>query len=565
MLTQFSNRFLDGRVQYLFRWLLWSILLASTMAAPATASFFDDVGYTQLVSELGPALPTGKGVGVTQVEASSAGSYAPNVDGSEFVGKTFHFISGDSKTSQHANGVARQIYGDTQSMAPGVTQIDLWNAAHWLQSGFLKTAAVAPPATERRQVQNHSWVGSMSSRRATIDALRRLDGAIARDGFTAVVGMDNGDSATLPDLLGQTYNTISVGRTDGHHSHGNTVLDGTGRSKPDLVAPSPTTSSATARVSSAAALLIDAADGSDAARPETVKAILLAGATKDEFAGDWMRTPTRPLDTVHGAGELNIDRSYHITASGRQSGGDRSKVGVRGWDYRQTAAGGVRYFFDVPAGETLSEWSAVLTWNRSIADTATIGFSPSSSVPNLDLALYAADAWTVGRELDVSASRVDNVEHIYFNEQLGLGRGLGPGHYAFEVRGPSGEDIDYALAWYGELPTLVGDMDLNGLLDYDDIHPFVTAIVNPAAYEAAYGVSGTIRGDVNANGLFDFDDILAFMDHLQVLAVTASLDSVPEPSTWALTWALACPLILSLGTRRTALSFEGSASDERTA
>jgi len=66
---------------------------------------------------------------------------------------------------------------------------------------------------------------------------QRLDYAIVRDGFTAVVGVNNGDSTTLPELLSQSYNTISVGRSDGKHGHGLTVLDGQGRIKPELVVP----------------------------------------------------------------------------------------------------------------------------------------------------------------------------------------------------------------------------------------------------------------------------------------------------------------------------------------
>ena len=69
-----------------------------------------------------------------------------------------------------------------------------------------------------------------------------------------------------------------------------------------------------------------------AARP--IKAILMAGATKTEFAGfvepstgrrqslepatlRTDRTPTRPLDDIFGAGELNIFNSYLMTVGGR--------------------------------------------------------------------------------------------------------------------------------------------------------------------------------------------------------------------------------------------------------
>ena len=97
----------------------------------------------------------------------------------------------------------------------------------------------------------------MSTQSGSINALRRLDYAIVRDGFTAVVGVDNPTEpgSPLPELLSQAYNTISVGRSDGLHGYGLTFLDGSGRVKPELVAPEVSSSRRTARVSSAAALL----------------------------------------------------------------------------------------------------------------------------------------------------------------------------------------------------------------------------------------------------------------------------------------------------------------------
>ena len=69
--------------------------------------------------------------------------------------------------------------------------------------------------------------------------------------------------------------------------------------------------------------------GTDGARSEVIKAMLMAGATKGEFANwidpttglvnPWNRTQTRPLDDVFGAGELNVYNSYLIGIGGKQS------------------------------------------------------------------------------------------------------------------------------------------------------------------------------------------------------------------------------------------------------
>ena len=80
------------------------------------------------------------------------------------------------------------------------------------------------------------------------------------------------------------------------------------------------TSFSTAMVSSAVVLLRQAANlqGGAAVRPETLKAVLLAGATKEEFPG-WSHTVTTPLDPVFGAGELEISNSWFILAGQGQA------------------------------------------------------------------------------------------------------------------------------------------------------------------------------------------------------------------------------------------------------
>jgi hypothetical protein len=74
---------------------------------------------------------------------------------------------------------------------------------------------------------------------------------------------------------------------------------------------------------------------------------------------------------------------------------------------------------------------------------------------------------------------------------------------------------------------LVGDMDLNGRLDMDDLDDFLLGLTDPAAYEAAYRVPASLRGNTDfvtfspTTNLFfsdldlDYDDISRFVGHLR--------------------------------------------------
>ncbi len=533
----------------------FTVVAAVTLAAVACpgatvcAGFRDDVGYTQLQDELGAALPTGAGIPVSQIEAPDDGNYAPNTASSEFDGKYFLFQSGSSGTSTHANGMAQRFYGNSISTAPGVTDVHLYNADHWLGSGSLNVGLTGEPLLETQRIQNHSWVGKLASTADSIEALQRLDFAIQRDGFLALVGTDNNSSQDdLPELLSQSYNTLSVGRTDGNHSHGLTSLNGPGRVKPELVAPPPfeSASRATARVSSAAAMLLEAAQGTQAVQPEVMKSILMAGATKDEFGTNWVRkppsNPNRPLDDVVGAGELNIYRSYHILDAGRQAANNAATVAAMGWDFRQADSDGQFYFFEVPEGRRMTEFSAILTWHVDVEDGDDgSAFIPAVSLQNLDMMLYASSGFSATTLIDSSTSQVDNVEHIYFNEPLGIGQSLGPGQYMLEVASAAG-DVDYGLAWLSTLQIVMGDMDWDGDLDFDDAQYFIAALQDAGAYEAVFGVSPSEQGDFDGDSDFDFDDIAGFVSLLTTQfgqATVAARISVPEPSSALLAIAAA--------------------------
>jgi hypothetical protein len=411
-------------------------------AINVTASVKDDIGHTQLASELGGSLPTGTGITATQVEAPQAGNHMPDKSHAEFAGKTLTNRSGPpTNASTHATGVGRRYYGNATSIAPSINTVDNYETGNWVGAGALRVGPPnLDPLVETNDVQNHSWVGSSSE---AVAANRAIDFVVRRDGVSVVVGLGN-TATPLPDLLGQNYNGITVGRTNGIHSSGTTTLDGSGRTKPDIVAPASQSSFAVPIVSGAAAMLLETATTNpvltNAVKPECIKAILLAGATKEKCYS-WDRTHARPLDETYGAGRLNIYNSYFILAAGEQKAGGATNVADIGWDFGSvTATTTSRYFFAVDSSNVMTRLSAILTWNRIITDNDPgVLFDPIPITNNLSLRLYTASNYVPITCIDWSTSSVDNVEHVYQ-------KGLYGGQYLLEVAGDS--SADYALAWH---------------------------------------------------------------------------------------------------------------------
>jgi hypothetical protein len=345
-------------------------------------------------------------------------------------------LDGTTGSSGHATTVATNYFGNTASQAPGITTIDAYQADDYINN------YVVTLAQETRDVQNHSYIGYESDQGAAEALLRRFDYIIDRDDYVSCMGLNNGSSTTVPQIWGYSYNGILVGLTSGNHSNANEPqYEGAGRIKPDIVAPMSATSWATPVVSSSAALLIDHARNeglADAEHSQVVKALLMAGATKDEFGGAWNNTETQPLDATYGAGELNIYNSYHILDAGQFDASNTSLAETRGWDYGTSGASAAQYFLDVPAGYELRDVSALVTWNRDVYGDALW------SMADLSLSLQDATGFIPGTTLTTSDSPVDNVEHIYLDS-------LGSGRYVFEVNSAGGYVADYGLAWMGTL------------------------------------------------------------------------------------------------------------------
>ncbi|MFV2069194.1 MAG: putative Ig domain-containing protein, partial [Pirellulales bacterium] len=61
---------------------------------------------------------------------------------------------------------------------------------------------------------------------------------------------------------------------------------------------------------------------------------------------------------------------------------------------------------------------------------------------------------------------------------------------------------------------LVGDMDIDGDVDFDDIGAFVMGLSDPSGYTSLFGVPAELYGDTDQDGDIDFDDIDSFIDLL---------------------------------------------------
>jgi hypothetical protein len=512
-------------------------VVLSLCAGGAQADWMSDMGFTQLKAELGSNMVTGAGVSVAQVEAEDgSGNFMPDQTYSDFLGgavKTITQISqtGSGGVSSHATSVGYCLYGNS-NMSPGITTVDVYEATDFL-NGQLKYKysgpAPAPALSMTERVANFSWIGTEGSTGSDTQALRRFDYLLSQNHILATIATNNGSSSTIPTLLTSAYNGITVGRADAQDAHGYTSIDVAGRIAPDIVASGPlstATSFTTPMVASAATLLYQTADlysNLSAARnqPEVIKAVLMAGASKTQCP-NWTRTPTQPLDTTYGAGELNVYNSYNLLKAGQYAASSSATVNNAGWDYANVTSGSNRYYYFNLTADS-APLSVMLTWDRVITNANPNFWSPTVTVPDLNLKLFGASGFTLGSMIDSSVSAVDNVQCIYQGS-------LAPGRYALEVSSLSGS-ANYALAWQSALtmyPT--GDFNNDGLVTAADINQLYRNFGANSLYDL--NGDGTVNqadvdyllknvlhrnyGDANLDGKVDFTDFQVLLDHWQL-------------------------------------------------
>lgn len=504
------------------------------ISASIHAGYKDDIGYTQLKSEQGVNIPDGSGVPVTHAESATSfvGNnpvYLPDSSNSEFSGKAITAKSGlDAGTfSAHATGVGRTFYGSTSSIAPGINLVDAFWADDWLQDGFLRLWGMKPLVSSSR-ITNHSWVGDAGVS-ANSDLLRRMDWVVATDEFIQCVGIKNNASANSP-LMSSAYNVIAVGKSDGLNGFGTADIDidyVPGRTRPELVAPKSTSSSATPVVAASAALLMeygqnnpglstDPAETStsnrngdtiyNTGRSEVIKAILMAGAdrsTANTSAADITdyriasaNQTTNGLDSRFGAGQVNIYNSFQIVQAGEQNSDEdigAGNIGTEGFDYDPSFGGSggsnstASYYFSTGTNQAML--SATLAWNIYIDGGNGPDFSGSAELYDLDLFLYDITGSQI--LLESSLSALDNTETIW--APLAAGK-----DYLLQVVPKSGQGTfnwDYALAW--QMIDLI-DTDGDGIVDSVDN---CLVAQNPGQRDTdGDGYGNLCDGDLNNDG-----------------------------------------------------------------
>ena len=421
------------------------ILIPSVILTSANiyGDWRDSADFPQLQDYAGASLPDGDGLTVAMTEAVTlAGYFLPN--GSSSVLSNTNIVNIDNHpatgTSSHATNVASRFYGPNNSLTPSVETANIRNATDFL-SNFLGITGQVRASTE--PVMSHAYIfearGSLTIDQAA-ELIKRFDFFSASSEVINVIGMDNGNSDDIPEGWGAAYNSISVGLTDGNHSSGGTPADyeNPGRQKPDIVVNETLTSWSTGAISSSSLLLIDKASeqsDADAVHPETIKAALLTGATKEEFP-TWSQSSTAPLDTTFGAGEVNIFNSYRII---EQTNSATGSVFYRGWARNSVTTEQTRvYTFTTPISNTPLTLSSTLIWQRPVTETSS-GFSTTYSyedLPNLQLELLDSS----NALIQLSDSALDNVEHIWNTE-------LQP-NTSYSLRVSSSSDSsDFSLAW----------------------------------------------------------------------------------------------------------------------
>jgi 1,4-alpha-glucan branching enzyme len=105
-----------------------------------------------------------------------------------------------------------------------------------------------------------------------------------------------------------------------------------------------------------------------------------------------------------------------------------------------------------------------------------------------------------------------------------LGNGVGNGG-SVTTTGGSYDGMPYS-AWitipqmgllvfrFNDAPSLRGDINCDGVVDFGDINPFVLALSNPTAYAQTYPCCPLASRDINQDGAFDFGDINPFVSLL---------------------------------------------------
>lgn len=94
-------------------------------------------------------------------------------------------------------------------------------------------------------------------------------------------------------------------------------------------------------------------------------------------------------------------------------------------------------------------------------------------------------------------------------------------------------DTIFSIETAFDTGAIVGDMDINGVVELEDALAFVTALESQFEYTGLYGSTPLARGDINGDGIFNLSDIEPFAALVGV-PTTALFAAVPEPGALVL-------------------------------
>ena len=183
-------------------------------------------------------------------------------------------------------------------------------------------------------------------------------------------------------------------------------------------------------------------------------------------------------------------------------------------------------------------WAPLRTWAvPSYADaTMSLAFLADPNYPPPDDRTYTLELLSVPPGVP-GAPPIGTTWILPRDEETG---------FAIELptyRAETGVDA-YELAFTIGAANLPGDMDGNGVVDFDDVGPFVLGLNDPGAFLDQFGLPPADRGDMDTDGDLDFDDINRFAMVLTVRPV----QTVAEPSSVAL--LIAAVIILQYAVSR---------------
>jgi len=389
---------------------------------------------------------------------------------------------------------------------------------------------------------------------------RGIEALVEQQGLIFVAGIGNGTDALDPPLYPAAgANVIGVGVVDSvdaaelaaklanfalarpeHSSFGPT---GSGRSKPDIVAPANClvaqatdpngyaaagdySSFATPVVAGTIALLVQQARLDPALAPAisgkahncVIKAILLNSATKLPYWHKGLLTTeddhSAPLDHIQGAGMVNANRAHEQLVAGLAGPGN---VPAAAWDKNTLRADAeyhkvYRINLPEPAEKNIT---ATAVWNNHYSSTYPFAAATEKDA-DLRLELWAVNSNDHDSDylLDYSDSRLDNVEHIYCRADAN--------YTEYEIV-LSINDLDnpaltsvpqhYGLAWNVAEVTDAGnivwyDLNTDGIVNNADFVVLIDNLMRCREENEDY-----LIGDLNSNGTIDLDDMEILFKH----------------------------------------------------